>query len=137
MDLMNTLAKDIMSTNLVTLTDQATVEEALKIMINARVTGVPIVSKKSGKMIGVMSEFDIIRQIGKKTELKEKFFREKVRFSKKAKFIYTDTPLKDIVQMFVDYKYRRLPVVDEKQRLVGLITRRDLMRVFFYRAKLS
>ena len=133
---MNTLAKDIMTTNLVTLTDQATVEDALKIMINARVTGVPIVSKKSGKMIGVISEFDIIRQIGKKKDLKEKFFKQKARFSKKAKFIYTNTPLDEIVQMFVEFKYRRLPVLDEEERLVGLITRRDLMRLFFYRSKL-
>ncbi|NDD92756.1 CBS domain-containing protein, partial [bacterium] len=58
---MQTLAKDIMSTNLITLTEQATVEDALKVLINARVTGVPIVDSKTGVMKGVLSEFDIIK----------------------------------------------------------------------------
>lgn len=133
---MDTQAKDIMSTNLITLTDKATVEEALKILINARVTGVPIVNDRNGKMVGVLSEFDIIKHIGGKKEIQPKFFREKIKYSKKAKFIYTSTPLTEIIDLFVEFKYRRLPVVDEEERLVGVITRRDLMRIFFYRAKL-
>jgi len=133
---METLARDIMSTNLITLTERATIEEALKILINARVTGVPIVNGDSGKMVGVLSEFDIIKHVGHKKKLSSKFFREPIRYSKKAKFIYTTTPLNEIIDLFVEFKYRRLPVVDEEERLVGVITRRDLMRIFFYRAKL-
>lgn len=133
---MDTQAKDIMSTNLITLTDKATVEEALKILINARVTGVPIVNDKNGKMVGVLSEFDIIKHIGTKKDIQPKFFKEKIKYSKKAKFIYATTPLTEIIDLFVEFKYRRLPVVDEQERLVGVITRRDLMRIFFYRAKL-
>jgi CBS domain-containing protein len=135
-EFMDTQAKDIMSTNLITLTEKATVEEALKILINARVTGVPIVNGASGKMVGVLSEFDIIKHIGTKKELQAKFFREKIRYTKKAKFIYDSTPLNEIIDLFVEFKYRRLPVVDQEERLVGVITRRDLMRIFFYRAKL-
>ena len=133
---MQTLAKDIMSTNLITLTEQATVEDALKVLINARVTGVPIVDGKSGVMVGVLSEFDIIKHIGKKKSLKDDAFKERIRYSKKAKAIETTTPLSEIVKLFVDFKYRRLPVVDENKKLVGVITRRDIMRVFFYRSKL-
>lgn len=135
-EFMETLAKDIMSTNLITLTEKATIEEALKILINARVTGVPIVNGTNGKMVGVLSEFDIIKHVGNKKKLSPKFFKEPIRYSKKAKFIYTTTPLNEIIDLFVDFKYRRLPVVDEEERLVGVITRRDLMRIFFYRAKL-
>jgi CBS domain-containing protein len=133
---METQAKDIMTTNLITLTERATVEEALKILINARVTGVPVVNHKSGKMVGVLSEFDIIKHIGKKKTLKRAFFREPIKFSKKPKFIHTDTPLAEIIGLFVENKYRRLPVVDTAEKLVGVITRRDLMRILFYRAKL-
>jgi CBS domain-containing protein len=136
LDFMQTLAKDIMSTNLITLTERATIEEALKILINARVTGVPIVNSADGKMMGVLSEFDIIRQIGSRKSPSSKFFQKPIRFTKKARYIYTTTPLHEIIQLFVDFKYRRLPVVDEQERLVGVITRRDLMRIFFYRAKL-
>ena len=133
---MQTLAKDIMSTNLITLTEQATVEDALKVLINARITGVPIVDWKTGVMKGVLSEFDIIKHIGKKKKLEEGAFQEKIRYSRKTKFILTNTPLSEIVKLFVTCKYRRLPVLDDHKRLVGVITRRDLMRVFFYRSKL-
>jgi CBS domain-containing protein len=133
---MQTLAKDIMSTNLITLTEQATVEDALKVLINARVTGVPIVDGKTGTMKGVLSEFDIIKHIGSKKKLKDDTFKERIKYSRKAKFIEATTPLSEIVQLFVDFKYRRLPVVDENKKLVGVITRRDIMRVFFYRSKL-
>ncbi|MFN7684806.1 MAG: HPP family protein [Oligoflexia bacterium] len=135
-EFMGTLAKDIMSTNLITLTERATVEEALKIFINARVTGVPIVNDQSGKLVGVLSEFDIIRLIGGKKKLQPKLFNQPIRYSKKAKSIQATTPLEEIINLFVEFKYRRLPVVDEEERLVGVITRRDLMRIFFYRSKL-
>jgi CBS domain-containing protein len=133
---MQTLAKDIMSTNLITLTEQATIEDALKVLINARVTGVPIIDGKTGAMKGVLSEFDIIKHIGKKRKLEDGTFKERIKYSRKARFILADTPLSEIVKLFVDYKYRRLPVVDENKKLLGVITRRDIMRVFFYRSKL-
>ncbi|MBU6376348.1 MAG: CBS domain-containing protein, partial [Bdellovibrionales bacterium] len=77
-----------------------------------------------------------IKHLGKKKQIGAAPFREKIKYSKKPKVIVTSTPLSEIVQLFVDFKYRRLPVVDENKKLVGVITRRDLMRVFFYRSKL-
>jgi len=133
---MHTLAKDIMTTKLITLSEQATVEDALKVLINARVTGVPIIDGKTGTMKGVLSEFDIIKHIGSKKKLKDGAFKERIKYSRKAKFIEANTPLNEVLQLFVNCKYRRLPVVDENRKLVGIITRRDIMRVFFYRSKL-
>ena len=83
-----------------------------------------------------VSEFDIIKQVGSKTSANPKLFKKPVRYSKKPRYIHTDTPLSEIINLFVEHKYRRLPVVDEHEKLVGVITRRDLMRVFFYRARL-
>lgn len=131
-----TVAKDIMTTNLITIQEGDTIEEALKILVNHRVTGLPVVDKK-GKMVGVISEYDIIQQLSKHEQPKPAAFREKAKFSDKVFGLAETTPLPDIVKHFIDSKFRRIPIVDSKGRLTGIITRRDLMRVYFYRATLT
>jgi CBS domain-containing protein len=133
---METYANEIMSGNLLAVKSTTTVEEALKIMINARITGMPVVDDE-GKMIGVVSEFDILKQIASEKQMKAKKFHEPIRFSKKSTSIREDTPLSEIIEKFLELKFRRLPVVDGKGKLLGIITRRDLMRVFYYRSKLT
>src|SRR5690606_24103632 len=130
-----TTAKDIMSTELIQATEQMTIEEALKILINNRITGLPVVDN-TGKMKGVVSEYDLLNQIAKSKKMDSKVFGECIHFSSKVDFITEDTPLSTIMKEFISTKYRRLPVLNQDGKLVGIITRRDLMRVFYYRARL-
>jgi CBS domain-containing protein len=131
-----TTAKEIMTRDIIRATEDMTIEEALKTLINHRVTGLPVVDQK-GKMTGVISEFDILQHIAKAKAKNSKVFQEKIVYSKKVDAIPETTPLSAIVKEFVDSKYRRLPVVDGNGNLVGIITRRDLMKVFYYRARLE
>lgn len=131
-----TTAKEIMTRDLIRATEDMTIEEALKVLINHRITGLPVVDKK-GKMTGVISEFDILTHISAAKKKNSKIFQEKITFSRKIDAISEDTPLSKIVTEFIDTKYRRLPVVDRKGNLVGIITRRDLMKVYYYRARLE
>jgi CBS-domain-containing membrane protein len=131
-----TTAKEIMTRDLVSATEDMTIEEALKALINHRITGLPVVNKK-GKMMGVISEFDILQQLAGSKKKNSKVFQERIIFSKRVDAISDDTPLSTIVKEFIDTKYRRLPVIDKKGNLVGIITRRDLMKVYYYRARLA
>lgn len=131
-----TTAKEIMTTDLVSATEDMTVEEALKILMNHRITGLPVVNKR-GRMTGVISEYDVLQQIAQSKKSKVDVFQQRIEFSKGGYAITESTPLTEIVEEFIERKYRRLPVVDGKGNLVGIITRRDLMRVFYYRAKLG
>jgi CBS domain-containing protein len=71
-----TTAKEIMTRDLIRATEDMTIEEALKVLINHKVTGLPVVDKK-GKMKGVISEYDILTQIsGSKKEELESFPRQ-------------------------------------------------------------
>lgn len=133
---MPTLAKEIMSRDLLTARKGSTVEEIVKLFIHHRITGVPVLDAR-GKMIGVCSEYDLICQVAESKKKDFQPFQKAIRFSRKVEAIDEDAPLSQIVRSFVDKKYRRLPVVDKKGKLVGIITRRDLMRVFFYQAKLG
>ena len=131
-----TTAKEIMTRDLIRATEDMTIEEALKVLINHKVTGLPVVDKK-GKMKGVISEYDILTQISGSKKKNAKIFQDKISYSKQIDAISEDTPLSKIVAEFIDTKYRRLPVIDRKGNLVGIITRRDLMRVYYYRARLE
>jgi len=137
---MKTYAKDVMSTELLCIREGTTIGEALKMLMDHRITGMPVVDKE-GKMVGVVSEYDIIAQLSphltSKNDMKSELFRAPVKFSRKVKSVKESTSLSTVVKSFVNKNYRRLPVVNEHGVLVGMITRRDLMRVFYYRAKLS
>jgi CBS domain-containing protein len=130
-----TLASEIMSTELLTAREGMTIEEILKLMINNRISGMPVVDVE-GKMIGIVSEFDIIRQVSGTSPLKHEAFQQPFEFSRSADAIRENTPLSEIIHKMIDTRFRRLPVVDPKGKLVGIITRADLMRIFYYRARL-
>jgi CBS domain-containing protein len=131
-----TTAKDIMTTHLITIREGDSIEEALKVLVNHRVTGLPVVDAK-GTMVGVISEYDIIRQLSSHKKIQAQMFREKAEYSNKPFGLPESTPLADVVKHFIDSKFRRIPIVDAKGKLTGIITRRDLMKVYFYRATVT
>ncbi len=133
---MDTLAKNIMSTEIISITPDTHVEEALKVLVNNKVTGLPVVTD-SGKFVGILSELDIIEQIMASKTLDDVDFSEEIHFSKNITSVQETTTLKEVLVLFAESKFRRLPVVNGKGRLVGIITRRDIMRLLFYRARMG
>lgn len=130
-----TTAKDIMSSKLVVARDDMNLEDAVKLLVNNKITGLPVVDKV-GKMIGILSEYDIIAHVGKERAVTADLFKAGIKFTSVVEAVTDDTPLEDILNKFISLKCRRLPVVDGGGRLVGIISRRDIMRVLYYRAKL-
>lgn len=134
---MTTTAQDIMSTELMTIREGTTVEDALKILLNSRITGVPVVDK-SNKLVGILSEYDILKQMSVGEEnTRHEDFTKPVQFSHSVQSIKANTPLTEVIQLFIKSKYRRLLVLDEQQKPIGIITRRDLMKIFYYRSRLT
>jgi CBS domain-containing protein len=131
---MITKAKDIMTTELIIAHPEMTVDEAIRIMVNNKITGMPVVDK-SKKLIGIVSEYDVMKVAYETSGLKVINLSKPIHFTKEVLAVDEDAPLKDIVHIFVDKKIRRIPVLNKNKDLVGLITRRDIMRVLFYRSK--
>ena len=133
---MDSKARDIMTQELLTVTPETTIEEALRMLVNNRITGLPVVSNQ-GKMVGVVSEYDLLKQIAGAGGDEAKVFAKKIEFSKDVQAVRDTAELGEIAPLFVKFKFRRLPVIDKAGKLVGIITRRDMMRLYYYRAKLS
>jgi CBS domain-containing protein len=132
---MKTTAQEIMSREVLTVKEGTSIEEVLKILMNNRITGVPVVDSQN-EMIGVVSEYDLIQQISSMTG-KEVVLTSPCSFTRGAASISETAELKEVLHYLLDLKFRRLPVVNAQKKLVGIITRRDIIRLFYYRACLK
>jgi CBS domain-containing protein len=134
--MMKTTAQDIMSTELLTVQEGSSLEEALKILLNNKITGLPVVDK-TNLLVGVVSEYDIMLQISQTANIEKTDLTVPFHFSRTVDCISTTTSLEEIIDIFITKKYRRVLVQDDKKKLTGIITRRDLMKLFYYRARLG
>lgn len=133
---MDSLARDIMSTKLVVVHSDTTVEEAVKLLVNNKITGLPVVDD-SGKMVGILSEYDVICSVANAKGKSTNALAQPIAYTQKVISVQDTEPMANILISFIDQKVRRLPVLDANQMLVGMITRRDIMRVLYYRAKVG
>ncbi len=131
----HTKAKDIMTTELVVAREDVTIEEAIKLLVNNRITGFPVVDNLN-RLVGVLSELDVIKTV-EETNAPSFDLEKKVNFTKKVRSIKEDTSWNEILKTFLEKNIRRLPVIDSEGKLKGIITRRDIMKALFYSSKKS
>lgn len=117
-----TAIRDIMTHSVASIRREATLAEALQILTKLHVGCAPVVSA-DGTLVGVISELAMI----------DVMFDENVKhapvsehMTRKVQAIHPGDPLSRAAQLFALYLFRRLPVV-ENGKLVGIVSRRDLM----------
>ena len=137
-------ASDIMVTRVITMNPEDSVVEVVEIMSQNRVSGVPVVDADR-RVLGVISEKDILfRLVGETTDnfmaLLARCLRSKgccampVR-NLKAREVMTapavtiqeDVYLAEIAELLTQKRINRIPVTDPEGRLVGIITRTDIV----------
>lgn len=132
----DTQAREIMSDEVLTVRVGTPLEDVLKLLVNSRITGLPVTDAE-GRLLGVVSELDVLKQISASPTLDADTFRQPMVYSSQVETITDGATLGEVTERFLKTPFRRFPVVDRDGRLVGIITRRDLMRVYFYRARLG
>lgn len=121
-----TIARDVMTSNLVTLSPNCEVFSAIDVLLKNRISGAPVVNAV-GEFLGIFSERSCMEVIVNALYdgLPDAGLMPFV--DREPPTISPETDLLTICQTFVDQATRRLPVLDGK-RLVGQISRRDVMR---------
>jgi len=116
------VAKDIMSSPVKTVNTSISIEETKKILLRYGHNGIPVVEE--GKLEGIitMQEVNKAKQHGLGKELVSKYMSDQVVRVK------LDTPLTEIQELMIDYDIGRIVVVNQEDKLVGIITRTDLIR---------
>lgn len=106
----------------ITLTEDAVVGDAKRLMTENKIGGIPIVSK-SGKLVGILTNRDLRFEKNNHRRVKDLMTSEKLVTAKKG------TTLKQAESILEKYKIEKLPVIDNSGLLVGLITYKDILKV--------
>ena len=117
---------DVMKKPVITISKDSTAADAAKIMAKARIGGIIIADK--GRVEGILTEGDLIRDVlAKGKNYKTVKVKSIMKFPVKA--VYEETDLEEAVKMMRDKKIERLPVINRKKLLTGIVTERDITRI--------
>ncbi len=116
-------ARDVMTPDPVTIRPEESLHEAAQLLADHRISGLPV-RDAQGSLVGVVSEFDLIARGG--ATVADVMTRDVVTARDTA-------PVSHVRAMLVSRRLKRVPIVDGNGRLVGLISRADLVRELAYR----
>jgi len=144
------LVKDIMVKEVITIQKDASVEELSELLIKNKISGVPVVDS-DGKLVGIATEGDLIikdsdlhfpryfklldsiiylESLNKFKKNLKKFLGTKVEdvMTAEIRTIKEETPVGEAANMMIKYNINRVPVLDSKDELVGIVTRADIVK---------
>jgi len=137
---------DVMTANVVAVSAETTLKDLARILTEHRISGVPVVDGRQ-KVVGIVSETDILfkeRGPSERTGFRAWFLdpygmeglsKLEARtageaMTAPAKTIAPWQTVASAAATMLDDKVNRLPVVDRDGKLVGIVTRADLVRAF-------
>ena len=147
---------DVMNPNVITVTPDTTVRECIKLLRENNVSGVPVVT--AGKLVGIVTENDIlslleipehtgywlpspleiievpVREIIERLELRDSISDDVGEWqvnrimTKSVHTISADADIEAATEHMMRHKINRLPVVDKDGKLIGIVTRGDIIK---------
>jgi len=147
-----TKVRDVMTTEVVTVTPQTPLRDLAVILADKKINGVPVVDEK-GAVLGVVCESDLVAQnkplhiptvfvlldsvipLENPWRLQKEFKRLTATvvediYSRPAVVVSPDTDLPEVAQLMCEKKYYTIPVVD-RGKLVGVLGKADVIRSVF------
>jgi signal-transduction protein with cAMP-binding, CBS, and nucleotidyltransferase domain len=118
--------REVMKKNPIMIGIEATADKAAKAMCNEEVGSVIIL--KNTKPIGIVTEEDLACKVVAK-DLKPSTVQVNDIMSTPLITVSAEKTVVDAARMMVKHKVRRLPVVDEHKKVIGIVTVRDLLTV--------
>lgn len=115
------LVKDVMSKKIIVGYVPGTVEEALNILAKNNVSGIPVLKKGTKKVVGVVTRVDIFKKADEDQlamVMNEKFYS-----------IREDEDVKEAADLLYKHRIHGLPVLNDKDELVGIISPTDLLKI--------
>lgn len=139
-------ARDIMTTELVTVGPTTPVSAVAQLLVERRISAVPVVAE--GQLIGIVSEGDLLHREEAGTESKPSWWSELFRstedraeaylkahgqraedvMTRDLKTVGPDADVAEIATLMEKARVKRVPVLDQG-RLMGIVSRSDLLRL--------
>ncbi|HXV82450.1 MAG TPA: CBS domain-containing protein [Candidatus Binatia bacterium] len=109
-------AKDIMTRDIITVSPNMTIKNLATTLIKNQISGAPVAGK-NGKIVGLVSEADIVAKKGKDV---------KAIMSKKIISVGEETTVEEIAQLMTTHRIKRVPVMRDNA-VVGIVSRADVV----------
>jgi CBS-domain-containing membrane protein len=140
-------AKDVMSTYVITVGPDLDIPTAAKILVRNGISAAPVVDLEEGKLLGIISEGDLMRRAETGTERRpswwlemfsstqhraEEFIKANARrvrdvMTTKVVTAGPDTSLREIANLLEKHNIKRVPILDQG-RLLGVVSRANLVQ---------
>ena len=141
-------AADVMTTKVITVTPESSIEDAAKLMLQYRISGLPVVDQK-GVLVGMVTEGDFLRRGETGTQRRRPRWLEFIlgpgrlsseyvqAYGRKIADVMTSNPvsitedvsLENVVDTLERHRVKRLPVIRDG-KLVGIVSRANLVQAF-------
>ena len=129
--LQNILVKDYMSKEVITFHKSDSIFEVKRILLEKKISGAPVINK-SGKLIGIISETDLMKQI-----VDSRYYNMPMSKTTVSKYmtesvdsILPNETIFDAAEKFLKLKRKRFPVM-ESNKILGIISRVDIIAAAF------
>jgi CBS domain-containing protein len=139
-------AADVMTRSILSVTPDASLVEAIRLMLDNSVSGLPVIDD-AGRLVGILTEGDLLRRGETGTErqrprwleilmgpgrLASEYVRTHGRkiddlMTREPISVAPEAPLDKIVELMERHRIKRVPVI-EGDKLVGIVSRADLLR---------
>lgn len=124
------LVQNIMIKDVYTVSPDTSIVSAMKLLLEKKISGLPVVDDDN-KLLGILTEKDMLdilfdEAVQKKDVIKERKASDYMNTDVKS-VASTDSVI-SVCEAFIREAVRRFPVVDEG-RLVGIVARRDIIRL--------
>ncbi len=144
------LVRDVMTKNVLSITKYESVIQVANILTDKNISGLPVVDKEN-KVIGIITQADILSMVGVS---REHTFKDLLKYmlgerlperrigdlvgdimTSPALTINPDTNVAEAVKIMDEKRIRRLTVVDKNNKLIGILTRADILKAVINKLK--
>jgi CBS domain-containing protein len=136
---MSWVVSDLMTRDLVTVEPSASYDACVRLVRMHGVGALPVVER--GKLVGIVSVTDLVLK-GHRPSVRDRYEGEAPSrhrpksmtaaglMTSRLVTVFPDTPLSLAVRQMFQHRINRLPVLDHEYRLVGIVSRSDVLRMF-------
>ena len=118
-------ASEIMTKNVVTTKDSASVAEALKLMRDQKIRDLVVEPDRNGDSYGILTEADVVYKVAAEGKNPEDVLVGEI-MTKPCIEVDPDMTVQEVAQLFANNRIHRAPVI--RENLLGFITVFDIVR---------
>lgn len=121
---------DLMTTEVIAVSRDTELREAARLMFRNRVSGLPI-TEPDGTLIGIITEADFLRlEVERQEGARDQVATVGEVMSIGVVTIRPEMEIYEAAKIMTVQEVKRLPVVDDDNRLLGVISRADIVSIF-------